>query len=121
MLSFFKFQKKIISSKLRDKSVDAFAALKITERCLNGPPSIVRILVGKLAFDAASAKYKILTTEQQERFRSLIKRIELITNLQDSIHEMCDSSFLFWHQSILKAYLKQIIDKKLDFNSFQVS
>lgn len=78
-------------------------------------------MVGKLSFDASSAKYKILSTEQQERFRSLIKRIELITELQDSIKEMCDTSFLFWHQSILKAYLKQIVDKKLDFNSFQVS
>ncbi|XP_037817171.1 WASH complex subunit 4 [Lucilia sericata] len=112
-------KKKIISSKLRDKSVDALAALKITERCLHGPPSKVRILVAKLAFDASSAKYKILSSEQQERFRNLIKRIELISDLQDNIHEMCDTSFLFWHQSILRAYLKQIVDKKLDFNSFQ--
>lgn len=106
---------------MRDKSVDALAALKITERCLHGPPSKVRILVAKLSFDASSAKYKILNAEQQERFRNLIKRIELITELQDSIKQMCDTTFLFWHQSILKAYLKQIVDKKLDFNSFQVN
>ncbi|KAM7347457.1 strumpellin and WASH-interacting protein [Cochliomyia hominivorax] len=112
-------KKKIISSKLRDKCVDALAALKITERCLHGPPSKVRILVAKLSFDASSAKYKILSTEQQERFRLLLKRIELISELQDAIEEMSDTSFLFWHQSILRAYLKQIVDKKFDFNSFQ--
>lgn len=95
--------------------------MKITERCLHGPASNARILVAKLAFDAASFKHKIITQEQQERFRNIIKRIEMLNDFHNSLLEMCETSFLFWHQSILRAYLKQIVDKNFDFNSFQVS
>ncbi|XP_075157033.1 strumpellin and WASH-interacting protein isoform X2 [Haematobia irritans] len=113
-------KKKLLSSKLRDKGVDALSALKIAERCLYGPPSKVRILVAKLAFDVAcNGSIKMLSVEHFERFRLLIQRIEMISDFQEHITQICDTSFLYWHQSILRAYLKQIIDKKLDFHSFQ--
>uniref|UniRef100_A0A1I8PPY3 WASH complex subunit 4 n=1 Tax=Stomoxys calcitrans TaxID=35570 RepID=A0A1I8PPY3_STOCA len=113
-------KKKLLSSKLRDKGVDALSALKIAERCLYGPPSKVRILVAKLAFDVAcNGSNKLLSMEQFERFRLLVQRIEMISDFQEHIKQICDTSFLYWHQSILKAYLKQIVDKKLDFHSFQ--
>lgn len=115
-------KKKLISSKLREKGVDALSALKIAERCLHGPPGKVRILVAKLAFDVAcNGSNKILTSEQFERFRLLIQRIEMLSDFQEHVKKICDTSFLYWHQSILRAYLKQIVDKKLDFHSFQVS
>lgn len=115
------FKKKLLASKLRDKSIDALAALKMAERCLHGPPSNVRLLVAKIAFDASHGKNKLLSIEQIERFRLLMQRIELITDFQYNTQQICDTSFLYWHQSLLKAYLRQIVDKKLDFHSFQVS
>lgn len=115
-------QKKLISSKLAERGVDALAALKICERCLQGPPSKARILVAKLAFDAScNVKNRSVTQEQQERFRNLVQRIEIMAEFQLHIQEIGDASFLCWHQSILQAYLKQIVDKKLDFESFQVN
>uniref|UniRef100_A0A1B0BTZ9 WASH complex subunit 4 N-terminal domain-containing protein n=1 Tax=Glossina palpalis gambiensis TaxID=67801 RepID=A0A1B0BTZ9_9MUSC len=113
-------KKKLISSKLAERGVDALAALKICERCLHGPPSKARILVAKLAFDAScNVKNRSVTQEQQERFRNLMQRIEIMAEFQLHIEEIGDASFLCWHQSILQAYLKQIVDKKLDFQSFQ--
>uniref|UniRef100_A0A1A9WID3 WASH complex subunit 4 n=1 Tax=Glossina brevipalpis TaxID=37001 RepID=A0A1A9WID3_9MUSC len=113
-------KKKLISSKLAERGVDALAALKICERCLHGPPSKVRILVAKLAFDAScNVKNRSVTQEQQERFRSLMQRIEKMAEFQLHVQRIGDASFLYWHQSILQAYLKQVVDKKLDFQSFQ--
>ncbi|XP_073827838.1 strumpellin and WASH-interacting protein [Musca autumnalis] len=113
-------KKKLTSSKLKEKGVDALSAIKIAERCLLGPPSKIRILVAKLSFDVAcNGSSKFLNMEQFERFRLLIQRIEIISDFQQHIKEICETSFLYWHQSIFRAYLKQIVDKKLDFHSFQ--
>lgn len=112
-------KKKITSTTMHDKNVDALAALKICEKCLQGPATRTRILVASLAINATNSSARTLAIDQYERFTSIIHRIELLASFQENLKQLCDTSFIYWHQSLLSAYLKQIVEKKMDFHSFQ--
>ncbi|XP_055844136.1 WASH complex subunit 4 [Episyrphus balteatus] len=112
-------KKKITSTTMHDRNVDALAALKICEKCLQGPATRTRILVACLAVNATNSAGRTLPIDQYDRFTSIIHRIELLATFQENLKQLCDTSFIYWHQSLLSAYLKQIIEKKMDFNSFQ--
>ncbi|XP_037936689.1 WASH complex subunit 4 [Teleopsis dalmanni] len=112
-------KKKITSTKMLDRNVDALAAIKIAEKCLNGTCSQNRILTAKLAVNATNFHNRCLPTEMYEKFRTIMERIELLSDFEINLKNICDTSYIYWHQSILTAYLKHIVDRKMDYNSFQ--
>lgn len=105
---------------MHDRNVDALAALRIAEKCMTGPPTKTRTLLTKLAVNATNLNNRTLPQDQWERFQLLMSRITILADFQSNIDDLCDTTFIYWHQSVLSAYLKQVVERKLDFNSFQV-
>ncbi|XP_067640358.1 WASH complex subunit 4 isoform X2 [Eurosta solidaginis] len=115
----FRFEKRIAAAKMHNRNVDALAALRIAEKCMTGPPTKLRTLITKLAVNATNLNNRTLPQDQCERFQLLMARILTLADFQANVAKICDTSFIYWHQLVLSAYLKQVVERKLDFNSFQ--
>lgn len=115
-------QKKLVTSKLNASGVDSLAALQIAERCLTGPPNKNRSLTAKLSLSLCMSKQlqNALSQEKQDIFRMIMKRIELISDMQTYIEQITDLSFLYWHQALVLAYLQQSYNDR-DISSFKVT
>ncbi|XP_018798524.1 PREDICTED: WASH complex subunit 7 homolog [Bactrocera latifrons] len=112
-------KKRITAAKMHDRNVDALASLRIAEKCMTGPPTKTRTLLTKLAVNATNLNNRTLPQDQCERFQLLMSRITILADFHSNMNELCDTTFIYWHQSVLSAYLKQVVERKLDFNSFQ--
>lgn len=112
-------RKKFSLDKNNEKKLDVISSLKIVERCLSGPPTNSRLTVTSLAMDSANFNSQGLIGEFYEKFQRVFKKLQILSQFQDDLKRVCDSSFLYWHQSLLSAYLKQVVEKKIDFESFE--
>ncbi|XP_054727038.1 WASH complex subunit 4 [Anastrepha obliqua] len=113
------YKKRITAAKMHNRNVDALAALRIAEKCMAGPPTKMRVFITKLAVNATNLNNRTLPQDQCERFQVLMSRILILADCQKNVDDLCDTTFIYWHQSVLSAYLKQVVERKLDFNSFQ--
>uniref|UniRef100_W8BNL3 WASH complex subunit 7 n=1 Tax=Ceratitis capitata TaxID=7213 RepID=W8BNL3_CERCA len=109
-------KKRITAAKMHNRNVDALAALRIAEKCMTGPPTRTRTLLTKLAVNATNLNNRTLPQDQWEL---LMSRVTILADFQTNMHDLCSTTFIYWHQSVLTAYLKQVVERKLDFNSFQ--
>lgn len=112
-------RKKLSMDKNNDKKLDVISSLRIVERCLAGPPTKSRLIVINLAMDSANFNSQGLITEFYDRFKKTLRKLQILGEFQEDLKKVCDSSFIYWHQSLLSAYLKQVVEKKIDFESFE--
>lgn len=74
----------------------------------------------QLAF-SMSDPLKTFNTEHLQKIEKNISRLETIVQLQSIINKMSDSSFLYWHQSMLPIYLKNCMEQNVDLMRLTVS
>lgn len=111
-------RKKITLDKNNVK-LDVISSLRIVERCLAGPPTNSRLIVINLAMDSANFNSQGHINEFYEQFKKILRKLQILGKFQEDLKQVCDSSFIYWHQSLLSAYLKQVVEKKIDFESFE--
>lgn len=112
-------RKKFTVDKNNDKKLDVISSLRIVERGLAGPPSNSRLIVVNLAMDSANFNSQGLISDFYEKFKKVLRKLQVLGQFQEDLKQVCDSSFIYWHQSLLSAYLKQVVEKKIDFESFE--
>ncbi|XP_059616023.1 WASH complex subunit 4 [Phlebotomus argentipes] len=97
-----------------EKTLDSLAAFQITERCLYGPATRTRITIAKIALSVFEANATSLNIEYVQKLARILARLTIIVDLQETLDRVCDTSFLFWHQSLFRSYLKQYFDYGVD-------
>lgn len=74
----------------------------------------------QLAF-SMSDPLRTFNTEHLQKIEKNISRLESIVHLQKTIIKMSESSFLYWHQSMIPVYLKNSMDQNVDLMRVTVS
>lgn len=112
-------RRKLSADKNNEKKLDVISSLRIVERCLAGPATDSRLMVINLAMDSANFNSQGIISDFYQKFNKALKKLQILGQFQDDLNQICDSSFIYWHQKILSAYLKQVVEKKIDFECFE--
>jgi hypothetical protein len=95
------------------------SALQIAEKAFYGPGTFQRIQVFRLALGLADPA-STFSVDYQNKLQKILFRLELITNLSQNITMLCDSTFLYWHQSLFPVYFKNLLECNIDLQKIQV-
>jgi WASH complex subunit 7 len=90
-----------------DTQLDVLAAARLALSMLNGPATHERRILLRLAMHVIF-QINILKESDIEELRVQLRRLDLICDLQDSIKEACDCSFLFWSKEMIPPYFSYI-------------
>ncbi|GAB0101012.1 WASH complex subunit 4 [Sergentomyia squamirostris] len=97
-----------------EKSLDSLAALQIAERSLHGPATEIRLTVATIALSVFEGNTTSVNADYAQNLRKILTRLALVVNLRSTLDRVCGTSFLFWHQSLFRSYLKQYFDQNVD-------
>ncbi|XP_037025410.1 WASH complex subunit 4 [Bradysia coprophila] len=99
------------SKKYFTKNIDSLTALQTAERCMYGPMTSNRLLATKIALSLTdSLNARLFTIEQIRQIQTLFSNIELFANFRRLIDRLTDTSFMYWHQSILSGYVRAVLN-----------
>lgn len=99
------------SKKYFTKNIDSLTALQIAERCMYGPMTSNRLLATKIALSLTdSMNARLFTVEQIRQLQTLFTNIELFANYRSIIDRLTDTTFMYWHQSILSGYVRAVLN-----------
>lgn len=99
------------SKKFFTKNIDSLTALQIAERCMYGPMTENRLLATQMALSLTdSLNAKLFTVEQIRQIQTLFTNIELFANYRSLIDRLTDTTFMYWHQSILSGYVRAVLN-----------
>lgn len=82
-----------------------------------GPMTSNRLLATKMALSLTdSLNARLFTVEQMRQIQTLFSNIELFANYRNIIDRLTDTTFMYWHQSILSGYVRAVlnINRSLD-------
>lgn len=119
-MTFFQNDFSAKSKKYFTKNIDSLTALQIAERCMYGPMTSDRLLATKMALSLTdSLNARLFTIEQMRQMQTMSTNIELFANYRNIIERLTDTTFMYWHQSILSGYVRAVlnINKNLDHSS----
>lgn len=105
------------SKKYFTKNIDSLTALQIAERCMYGPMTSNRLLATQMALSLTdSPNARLFSVEQIRQIQTLLTNVELFANYRRLIDRLTDTSFMYWHQSILSGYVRAVlnINRSLD-------
>ncbi|GJQ84460.1 hypothetical protein Trydic_g21021 [Trypoxylus dichotomus] len=97
----------------KEQHLDVLSALVVAEHALKGPNTDGRILLTRLSLSASG-----LGVDALYEIRSIVSKLEIITNAQYLLNTLCDCSFLYWHRVILPVYLTKQIQSRIDLTRF---
>lgn len=95
------------SVQYNERDIDLLSALQLSERCLLGPTTAQRILIARLALSIADPT-TIFSVDQLEIVSDRMGRIEALLELRQHLRRQCDATFVYWHQTILAGFVKQV-------------
>lgn len=106
-------KKKVMMDARKEKKFDLSSSLVLVERLLYGTVSVNRLNAISLALNL-SEPVKSFGNDYLGRLLKLLDHMMILSQLQTNVQKLCDPSFLFWHQNLVSAYFKQILDHPLD-------
>lgn len=113
-------KRKLLETKMSEKQVDILSALNICEKALYGPPTARRAYIARLAL-AAADPLKTFEIADMGSLDSHLKDLERIAKSMKLVEQMCDTTFLYWHQSVIPMHMKQIIASQSNSQQLTVS
>lgn len=106
------------SKKYFTKNIDSLTALQIAERCMYGPMTSNRLLATKMALSLTdSLNARLFTVEQIRQIQTLFGNIELFANYRNTIDRLTDTSFMYWHHSILSGYVRAVLNINISLDT----
>lgn len=102
-------KKKLTESSVNERHLDIIAALTIAEKAFYGPPTLRRMYVGRLALGAADPG-KTFDSDVLSKFEKYLREIEIVIKITEKIEQVTDSSFLYWHSSIIPLHFRMIYE-----------
>ncbi|XP_076863450.1 WASH complex subunit 4 isoform X2 [Brachyhypopomus gauderio] len=107
-------KKRVISDKkYSEQRLDVLSALVLAENTLNGPSTRERRLVVSLALSVGT-QMKTFKDEELLPLQLVLKKLDLIGELQERVKVHSDCSFLYWHRAIFPIYLDDVYDNAVD-------
>lgn len=106
----------------KDKKFDLISSLRLIQNLLFGTVSIDRINLIYYILDLTEPT-KCFGNETFQRLKRFLDHMSMICQLHAKMEGVCESSFIFWQQNLLLAYMKSMMDCSLDlpnmFNLFK--
>uniref|UniRef100_S4RDB4 WASH complex subunit 4 n=1 Tax=Petromyzon marinus TaxID=7757 RepID=S4RDB4_PETMA len=103
-------KKRVVSDKkYSERRLDVLSALVLAENALNGPGTKERRLITALALSIGT-QMKIFREDELLSLQLVMKKLDLISDLRERLHSLCDCSFLYWHRSVIPIYLDDVFD-----------
>ncbi|XP_078343242.1 WASH complex subunit 4-like [Oculina patagonica] len=99
--------------KYTDKRLDVLAALVLVQNALNGPATKERRLVTMLGLHVGT-QIKCFRDDEMASLSSVMKRINLISDLRARVKKACDCGFLHWHRVVFPIYLDDLYENVTD-------
>ncbi|TSM52349.1 WASH complex subunit 4 [Bagarius yarrelli] len=107
-------KKRVISDKkYSEQRLDVLSALVLAENTLNGPSTRERRLVVSLALSVGT-QMKTFKDEELLPLQLVLKKLDLISELEERVKMQCDCSFLYWHRAVFPIYLDDVYDTAVD-------
>ncbi|CAM9441528.1 WASH complex subunit 4 isoform X1 [Lampetra fluviatilis] len=107
-------KKRVVSDKkYSERRLDVLSALVLAENALNGPGTKERRLITALALSIGT-QMKIFREDELLSLQLVMKKLDLISDLRERLHSLCDCSFLYWHRSVIPIYLDDVFDGASD-------
>lgn len=106
-------KKKVMMDAKKEKKFDLSSSLVLVEKLLFGTVSANRLNAISLALNL-SEPVKSFGSDYLGRLLKLLDHMMILLHLQTNLEKLCDPSFLFWHQNLVSAYFKQILENPLD-------
>ncbi|XP_039617760.1 WASH complex subunit 4 [Polypterus senegalus] len=107
-------KKRVISDKkYSEQRLDVLSALVLAENALNGPSTKERRLIVSLAISVGT-QMKTFKDEELLSLQLILKKLDLVSELQDRVRIHCDCSFLYWHRAVFPIYLDDVYDNAVD-------
>ncbi|XP_027049103.1 WASH complex subunit 4-like [Pocillopora damicornis] len=107
-------KKRIASDKkYTDKRLDVLAALVLVQNALNGPATKERRLIAMLGLHVG-VQMKSFRDDEMASLTSVMKRINLVSDLRSRVKKACDCGFLHWHRVVFPTYLTDLYDSATD-------
>uniref|UniRef100_A0A1B0D0L9 WASH complex subunit 4 n=1 Tax=Phlebotomus papatasi TaxID=29031 RepID=A0A1B0D0L9_PHLPP len=106
-------RKSLSCENYNERILDSLAALQITERCLYGPATKNRITIAKITLSVFECN-ALNCQEYIQKLFKILGRLSIILDLQEIVDRLCETSFLFWHQSLFCNYIKQYFEQRTD-------
>lgn len=103
--------------------MDVLSAVNITEDLLYGPVTKQRLLLIRLTLSTVADSSKLINTEQLTKLQILCNQMENLMDIQKFVDEedgVCSMKFLYWHQSMITIYLKQLYSQNQDVQRVKV-
>lgn len=103
--------------------MDVLSAVNIAEDLLYGPVTKQRLLLIRLTLSTVADSNKLISAEQLTKIQVLCDQMENLMDIQISVDGddgVCSMKFLYWHQSMLTIYLKQLYSQNQDVQRVKV-
>ncbi|XP_022808632.1 WASH complex subunit 4-like [Stylophora pistillata] len=99
--------------KYTDKRLDVLAALVLVQNALNGPATKERRLVAMLGLHVG-VQMKSFRDDEMASLTSVMKRINLVSDLRARVRKACDCGFLHWHRVVFPTYFTDLYESATD-------
>lgn len=77
-----------------------------------GPTTATRLQVTRLAL-SISDPIGVFSTEHLEILGDCLTKLEALLEMETILNRNPDTTFVYWHQSILPSYLKHVLSEKV--------
>lgn len=77
-----------------------------------GPTTPTRLQVTRLAL-SISDPLGVFSTEHLEILGDRLTKLEALLELEENLNQSPDTTFVYWHQTILPIYLKHVMNAKV--------
>ncbi|XP_048356544.1 LOW QUALITY PROTEIN: WASH complex subunit 4 [Sphaerodactylus townsendi] len=107
-------KKRVISDKkYSEQRLDVLSALVLAENTLNGPSTKQRRLIISLALSVGT-QMRTFKDEELLPLQVVMKKLALISELQERVRTQCDCCFLYWHRTVFPIYLDDVYENAVD-------
>lgn len=106
-------KRKVMTDAKKEKKFDLSSALVLVEKLLYGTVSVDRLNAIALVLNL-SEPAKSFGSDYLGRLIKLLDHLMVLSQFKIQLEKLCDPSFLFWHQNLVTAYFKQILDHPLN-------
>lgn len=105
-------RKKVMTDAKKEKKFDLTSTLLLVEKLLYGPVSVDRLNAISLALNLVEP-VKTFGPDNLGRLLKQLDHLLILSQLQNNLDKLCNTSFLFWHQNLVSVYFKQILNHPL--------
>ncbi|RZF33686.1 hypothetical protein LSTR_LSTR007064 [Laodelphax striatellus] len=106
-------KKKLFRDKKYMEKVDTLSSLVTAERALDGPPTVVRLIVANLAISLTNNQHTF-SDEDSTNLNKIMTCLQQVQNLQKIVDKLSKCEFIYWHKVVLPIYFDRLRDTKLD-------